>query len=887
MLAGRDEEYPPNEWSPISYIYHLDQRCGNAPVHNCGTGEHFPSNEGRGIVLWDTLPRHQMGQWYRIEQRIKMNDPNRSNGLTEVWIDGEKNLALSKSGLRFTTHDTIGINRAWADIHYGGRYSSPKNHHLFLDDFHVSTNPTPWSGELVGHSEWSGTILVTGDVTIPDGMDLTIAADTEIRFAANSDETGGGEDPARSELIVRGNLTTVGGGITFRSSNTTDPSHDDWYGIRVKSLGVARLTDVTVRDAVHCAQAETGGLLLSSGVTLTNCGSAPSAPENLRAAPRDRAVLLTWDTPPSNNGSPLTGYEYRQSTDGGTTWSPGWTTISLPADTDAADLEEHTVTGLTNGTVYTFEVRAVNEVGEGAAAQVTLPPENLRARWVFGGLHLLANNQAQLTWDDPGDSRITGWDSRQKAGAAAWEDWEGITGSGATTVTHSVEGVEIWRTYRFQVRPRYGTHTGAEPEVVLSPLPVLTQAPVVVPRSGDGKAQFEVGFDLPVDVDLPDGDVPNEYFQIEVTETTAAGVTTSEWVALLQSEIERILPGATLEAEFTDTDLPPIEGLVTGGTGAADQTASRQVLAYIRVSGLDPEATYQFKVRLVPSDGVTELEPASASVYGLRWQRPTATAVALSWTDPNKPFIRTWQYRQRAGSGSWERWQNVRDPGATTTTHTVSGLEAEETYEFQVRALVPGGPLAESFTVSAAPPTNGPPRITSGPAAVSFAENVAGVVATYRGTDPDNDALTWSLGGADVDTMEIDASGRLRFRAPPPDFESPGDANGDHVYEVDGVAQRRPPGRDGRHHGDGAGDGDRRQRGARDHQRSSRPFLCRERRRRGGHVCGHRPGRQPHHVDAGRRRCGHDASRCVGSAAFPGAAAGFRVSGGRERRHRL
>ena len=983
MLAGRgpdliDDPWPENEWVPLSYVYHLEQRCGNPPVHHCGTGDHFPYDDG---VLWrhEKLPRHQIGQWYRFEQRIKMNSPpDSSNGLTEVWIDGKKIPPLCDYQLRFTTADTIGINRAWADIHYGGQYSSPKDHHLFLDDFHVSTGPTPWSGELVGHSEWSGTILVTGDVTIPDGMDLTIAADTEIRFAANSDETGGGEDPARSELIVRGNLTTVGGGITFRSSNTTDPSHDDWYGIRVKSLGVARLTDVTVRDAVHCEQAGTGGLLFSSGVTLLNCGQVPLAPGNLKAAPRDQAVLLTWDTPAANNGSPLTGYEYRQSTDGGATWSPDWGTIPLPSGTTAADLTEHTVTSLTNGTVYTFEVRAVNEVGEGAAAQVTLPPENLRARWVFGGLHLLANNKAQLTWDDPDDDRITGWDYRQKAGAAAWEDWEGITGSGATTVTHSVEGVEIWRTYRFQVRARYGTHTGAEPEVVLFPLPVLTQAPVVVPRSGDGKAQFEVGFDLPVDVDLPDGDVPNEYFQIEVTETTAAGVTTSEWVALLQSEIERILPGATLEAEFTDTDLPPIEGLVTGGTGAADQTASRQVLAYIRVSGLDPEATYQFKVRLVPSDGVTELEPASGSVLGLRWQRPTATAVALSWTDPNKPFIRTWQYRQRAGSGSWERWQNVRDPGATTTTHLVSGLEAEETYEFQVRALVPGGPLAESFTVSAppqplvapgnlhavpghasmtlrwddpnnaritgwqyrqrqaredwggwqripgstasttsytvpgltngvsyrfrvralagsqegpfgksvggppnglraqalngavelvwadpsdsriagwqyrvregqdrwsgwqpvpgstasttsytvtdltngvnhrfrvrgvasnggevltwpmvetspdaslavpppAPATNGPPEITSGPSAVSFDENVDGVVATYTGTDPDSDALTWTLGGADVDTMEIDASGRLSFREPPPDFEDPGDTNGDKIYEV-------------------------------------------------------------------------------------------------------
>ena len=709
----------------------------------------------------------------------------------------------------------------------------------------------------------------------------------------------------------------------------------------------------------------------------------PSAPGNLQAAPRDRSVLLTWESA-SDNGSALTRYEYQQSTDGGTTWSPGWTTIALPADTDAADLTEHTVTGLTNGTVYTFEVRAVNAIGEGAAAQVTLPPENLRARWVFAGSHLLANNKAQLTWDDPDDDRITGWDYRQKAGAAAWGSWQQITGSSATTVTHSVEAVQIWRPYRFQVQARYGPgtdDTGPESaEAVLTPLPVFTQPPAVIQNSGDGKAQFKVGFDFPVgDVDLPDGLVPNEYIEMEVTKTTAAGVTTvSDWTALSQQGIDGILSGVTLVAEFTDGDLAPTEGLAGGGTGPDDPTVSRQVVAVIRVSGLDPGATYEFKVRFVHPDGVTELEPASASVYGLRWQRPTATAVALSWTDPNKPFIRTWQYRQRAGSGSWELWQNVSDPGATTTTHLVSGLEAEETYEFQVRALVPGGPLAESFTVSAAPKplvapanlradpghasmtlgwddannarltgwqyqqrqagedwgawqpipgstasttsytvpdltngvsyrfrvralagsqegpfgksvggppnglraqalngavelvwadpsdsriagwqyrvregqdswsgwqpvpgstasttsytvpdltngvnhrfrvrgvasnggvvlawpmvetspdgslavpppvpvTNGPPEITSGPSAVSFDENVDGVVATYTGTDPDSDALTWTLGGADADTMEIDASGRLSFREPPPDFESPGDMNGDKIYEV-------------------------------------------------------------------------------------------------------
>ena len=146
MLAGRGPRYAKKEWSPISYVYHLDQKCGNT-FSDCGSGDHFPS-DSKGEVLWSDLPLHQRGKWYRIEQRIKMNEPGQSNGLIEVWIDGKKNSALSKDQLRFTTADTVGINRLWADIYYGGRYRSPADNTLFLDDFHVSTGPTPWSGPL-------------------------------------------------------------------------------------------------------------------------------------------------------------------------------------------------------------------------------------------------------------------------------------------------------------------------------------------------------------------------------------------------------------------------------------------------------------------------------------------------------------------------------------------------------------------------------------------------------------------------------------------------------------------------------------------------------------------------------------------------------------------
>lgn len=132
MLWGQGPEHSTSEVSPISYVYHLDQKCGNT-FQNCGTGDHFPSDDN-GAVRWEDLTRYQTGEWHRVEQRIKMNDLGNNNGLTEVWIDGKLDTALSTYQLRFTSADSIKINRLWADIYYGGKYLSPANNDLYLDD---------------------------------------------------------------------------------------------------------------------------------------------------------------------------------------------------------------------------------------------------------------------------------------------------------------------------------------------------------------------------------------------------------------------------------------------------------------------------------------------------------------------------------------------------------------------------------------------------------------------------------------------------------------------------------------------------------------------------------------------------------------------------------
>lgn len=61
---------------------------------------------------------------------------------------------------------------------------------------------TQLTGALAQDTTWTNdnVYLITGDVTVPLGVTLTINAGTVIQFQANSDDTSGGNDTARSEL---------------------------------------------------------------------------------------------------------------------------------------------------------------------------------------------------------------------------------------------------------------------------------------------------------------------------------------------------------------------------------------------------------------------------------------------------------------------------------------------------------------------------------------------------------------------------------------------------------------------------------------------------------------------------------------------------------------
>ena len=113
---------------------------------------------------------------------------------------------------------------------------------------------------------------------------------------------------------------------------------------------------------------------------------SPDEPRYLRAKTGHAQVVLSWIAPESAGGTPITKYQYRYSASAGdmptvderATWTdvPDGADADVPvgADTDIANQTTVTVTGLTNGTQYAFEVQAVNSLGAGTAATVKATP---------------------------------------------------------------------------------------------------------------------------------------------------------------------------------------------------------------------------------------------------------------------------------------------------------------------------------------------------------------------------------------------------------------------------------------------------------------------------------------------------------------------------------
>ena len=88
--------------------------------------------------------------------------------------------------------------------------------------------------------------------------------------------------------------------------------------------------------------------------------SAPEAPENISATSATKQAQVSWSAP-NADGSPVTGY----------TVTPYIGTTAQTAVKVGASARSAIVTGLTNGTSYTFKVSATNSIGTGPQSQAS------------------------------------------------------------------------------------------------------------------------------------------------------------------------------------------------------------------------------------------------------------------------------------------------------------------------------------------------------------------------------------------------------------------------------------------------------------------------------------------------------------------------------------
>ena len=229
----------------------------------------------------------------------------------------------------------------------------------------------------------------SGQVTILDNDGVGGTPSLAISNAGGSEGAG--------NLSVPVTLTNGGSGtvtVNWATENGTATAGQDYQtdngtltfgpGDAVKNITVSIIDDTndenTESFTVRLSNAQGATIADSTGqITITdNDGGTttvnpPSAPRSLGADPGDGQVRLFWTASATNGGASITRYEYRYA-GGSDPFLATWTPVS-----GGSGATQVTVSPLTNGTNYRFQVRAVNSAGGGPEAATTATPVDATA----------------------------------------------------------------------------------------------------------------------------------------------------------------------------------------------------------------------------------------------------------------------------------------------------------------------------------------------------------------------------------------------------------------------------------------------------------------------------------------------------------------------------
>jgi len=227
-------------------------------------------------------------------------------------------------------------------------------------------------------------------------------------------------------------------------------------------------------------------------------GIAPNPPRSLKAlAGSPTEVILSWKEPTENNGPDVTGYEIEFKTTGNYTMI---TTTGL--------VTSYIHSGLSEGTLYTYRVYAINSEGTSSPSNFatgkpghTVVPTNLQADDI-------SPTSILLTWSAPSQTfgTITGY-TIFKVFASGVQDT--ITDTSTPQTSYTVTGLTTDKEYTFVIKARYNTGTSSAVSNTATATPTLDSEPPSKftvsspPRSLTATAispiQIDLGWNYPQD----------------------------------------------------------------------------------------------------------------------------------------------------------------------------------------------------------------------------------------------------------------------------------------------------------------------------------------------------------------------------------------------------
>ncbi len=244
-VASESLEYRPYGPPVVGYL----DNDGDVEVVVSSSSEYIQEFLRRGLTHLDVFTATSFGleRFDRIDRPLMFwGEPASTPAVVDADEDGHLEIWFVDGEARLHCLDTeeIGLSGSeerWSMFQRDARHTGVYEH--------VVQGTYPQDTAI----SWWGDYLLTGDTVADTLSTFLIQPGTRVCAVADTDALGAGTDPDRTELIVEGTATftaegTAAAPISF-SSAAAAPADDDWYGVRLRPLSVAHLTDVSVSDA--------------------------------------------------------------------------------------------------------------------------------------------------------------------------------------------------------------------------------------------------------------------------------------------------------------------------------------------------------------------------------------------------------------------------------------------------------------------------------------------------------------------------------------------------------------------------------------------------------------------------------------------------------------